>query len=70
LINYLKFPNCLLGVGIKFLKLIDTGKKFQVSNGSIINLWLDSWHLDGILYDQYGYRVIHDAKSKIFDAKL
>lgn len=30
----------------KIFKLIDTSKEFQVSNGSIINLWLDSWHLD------------------------
>jgi len=30
---------------------------------------MESWHPDGVLFDQYGYRVIYDARSKI-DAKL
>jgi hypothetical protein len=43
--------------------------QFKVGDGSKIYMRLDSWHLDGILYDLYGYRVVYDARSKL-DAKL
>lgn len=54
----------------KILKLQDIAKnflKFQVGDRSTISLWMDFWHPDGILFDQYGYRVIYDARSKIDD---
>jgi hypothetical protein len=60
-----------LGVG-KNLKMRDVAKKclrLLVGDGKNFYLWLDWWHLDGILLEQYGYRVIYDARSKI-DAKL
>lgn len=50
----------------------DVAKKilrFLVGDGNNIHLWLDQWHPDGILLEQYGYRVIYDARSKI-KAKL
>lgn len=34
-----------------------------------INIWLDWWHSDGILYERHGYRVVYDAVSKV-NAKL
>lgn len=43
--------------------------KFRVGDGSKIFLWLDLWHLDGVLYDLYGYKVIYDTRSKL-DANL
>jgi len=60
-----------LGVG-KILKKRNVAKKclrFLACDGKNFYLWLDWWHLDGILLEQYGYRVIFDARSKI-DAKL
>jgi hypothetical protein len=56
----------------KILKMRNVAKKclrFLVGDRKNFYLWLDWWHLDGILLEQYGYRVIYDARSKI-DAKL
>jgi hypothetical protein len=41
----------------------------MVGDGNSFHLWLDWWQPDGILYEQYGYRVVYDARSK-WDAKL
>ena len=43
--------------------------KFEVGDGKNIFLWLNWWHLDGVLYQVYGYRMVHDAASSI-EAKL
>lgn len=43
--------------------------KFEVGDGKNIFLWLDWWHLDGVLYQVYGYRMVHDAASST-EAKL
>ena len=43
--------------------------KFEVGDGKNIFLWLDWWHLDGVLYQVYGHRMVHDAASSI-EAKL
>lgn len=54
------------------LKLRETAKhlkKFMVGDGRKTFLWLDSWHLDGVLFYLYGYRVIYDTRSKT-DAML
>jgi hypothetical protein len=40
-----------------------------VGDASSIHLWLDWWYPDGILYEQYVYRIIYDARSKL-EAKL
>jgi len=32
-------------------------------------LWLDHWHLCGILFDTYGFRVVYDAQSRL-EAKV
>lgn len=40
-----------------------------MGGGSSIYLWLDFWHPDGILYDQYGYIIFYDARNKL-DVKL
>lgn len=58
-----------LGNGNKAAVLKHIFLKFRVGDGSKIYLWLDFWHLDGILSDHYGYRDNYDAGSK-FDAKL
>jgi hypothetical protein len=56
----------------KILKLRDIAKRFlrfEVGNGEHIHLWLDWWHLAGILLEQFGYRAIYDAQSSL-EAKL
>ena len=40
-----------------------------MGDGTQIHLWLDNWHLDGVLVEKYGYRVAYDSRSKL-DAKL
>jgi hypothetical protein len=37
--------------------------------GKIIHLWLVSWHPSGILLENYGYRVVCDAQSRV-EAKV
>lgn len=52
--------------------LCDLVKKFlsfEVGDGNSIHMWLDNWHLAGILFEKYGYRVVYDAQSRI-DALL
>lgn len=39
--------------------------RFDVGNGSNINLWTDWWHPSGVLLDKYGYRAIYDAQSHL-----
>jgi hypothetical protein len=59
-------------VSEKILKMRNVVKKclrFLVGDGKNFYLWLGWWHPGGILLEQYGYRVIYDARSKI-DAKL
>jgi hypothetical protein len=56
----------------KLLKLKDEAKhfiSFDVGNGKNIYLWFDAWHLDGVLYEKYGHRVIYDSHSKL-EARL
>jgi hypothetical protein len=43
--------------------------RFMVGDGTQIHLWLDNWHLDGVLVEKYSYRVAYDSRSKL-DAKL
>jgi hypothetical protein len=43
--------------------------RFEVGNGEDIHLWLDSWHPYGVLLENYGYRVVYDAQSRV-EAKL
>jgi hypothetical protein len=43
--------------------------KFEVEDGRNIHFWFDWWHMDGVLYEKYGHRVVCDAHSKI-EAKL
>jgi hypothetical protein len=43
--------------------------KFSVGDGKNIHLWLDWWHPDDVLCEQYGYKVVYDAQSKM-EAKL
>ena len=78
--NYLRMKS-LWGVDIpqnyswswrKILKLRDKAKRFlrfEVGNREYIHLWLDSWHPFGVLLENYGYRVMYDAQSRV-DAKL
>ena len=40
-----------------------------MEDGENIHLWLDSWHLDGIILEKYGYRAVYDAQSCV-EAKL
>lgn len=40
-----------------------------MGDGKNIHLWLDWWHPDDVLYEQYGYKVVYDARSKM-EAKL
>jgi hypothetical protein len=52
----------------KLLKLRVLAKhflKFDVGDGENIHLWLDHWHLCGILFDSYGFRVVYDAQSRL-----
>jgi hypothetical protein len=78
--NFLKHKS-LWSVGIsqncswclrKILNLRDIAKgflRFEVGDGEKIHLWLDSWHSDGILLENYGYRAVYDAQSSV-EAKL
>jgi hypothetical protein len=43
--------------------------RFEVGNREDIHLWLDSWHPSGVLLENYGYRVVYDAQSRV-EAKL
>jgi hypothetical protein len=38
---------------------------FDVRNGKNIYFWFDACHLDEMLYEKYGHRVIYDAHSKL-----
>jgi len=52
----------------KLLKLRNVAKQFlsfKVGDGSKKNLWHDSWHPEGCLFDKFGYRVIYDAGRNI-----
>jgi hypothetical protein len=40
-----------------------------VGDGKDIYLWVEAWHLNGILVDKYGPRVVFEDRSKI-DARL
>lgn len=56
----------------KLLKLRDVGWNFihfKVGDGSQIQIWLDKWHRDGILYQKFGHRMVYEFASHI-DAKL
>jgi hypothetical protein len=39
--------------------------KFEVGDGNNIHLWFDNWHPAGVLYEKYGFRVVHDSHSKL-----
>jgi len=41
--------------------------QFKVGYGSDVHLWLDRWHPNRILYEKFGYRVVHDAGSRVED---
>ena len=43
--------------------------RFEVGNEENIHLWLDWWHLAGVLFEKFGYRVVYDAQSRL-EAKL
>jgi hypothetical protein len=32
-------------------------------------MWVDNWHSAGALFEQYGFRVVYDAESRL-EAKL
>jgi hypothetical protein len=52
----------------KLLKFRNVAKQFlsfKVGDGSKIFLWHDSWHPEGCLFDNFGYRVIYDAGRNI-----
>ncbi|XP_059429209.1 uncharacterized protein LOC132163025 [Corylus avellana] len=54
------------------MKLRDIAKRFlrfEVGNGESIHLWLDRWHPAGVLFENFGYRVVYDAISSL-EAKL
>jgi hypothetical protein len=52
----------LRGLAKRFLR-------FKVGDGSKIFLWLDVWHPDGCLLDNYGHHAVYDAGSSV-NAKL
>jgi hypothetical protein len=37
----------------------------EVGDGSTISLWHDRWHPNGVLYQTYGHRIVHDAASNL-----
>jgi hypothetical protein len=45
----------------KHAKLAKNFLKFNVGDCSNISLWNDNWHPNGILFNKYGFRVIHDS---------
>jgi hypothetical protein len=53
--------------------LRDTARKFiKFKVGGIeriFHLWLDWWHLDGVLSERYGHRVVYDVHSKVVEAR-
>lgn len=56
----------------KILKMRDVAKKFlrfMVGDGTTIYLWLDCWHLDGVLVEKHGYPVVYNSGCKL-EAKL
>jgi hypothetical protein len=54
---------------LKLRGIAKTFLSFNVGDGCKIFLWLDVWHPDGCLLDNYGHRVVYDAGSSI-GAKL
>jgi hypothetical protein len=63
-----KIPqDCSLGWR-KLLKLRSEARRllsFVVGDGSNIFLWHDSWHPNGVLYQEYGHMIVYDAASSI-----
>uniref|UniRef100_A0A2N9EXA1 Reverse transcriptase zinc-binding domain-containing protein n=1 Tax=Fagus sylvatica TaxID=28930 RepID=A0A2N9EXA1_FAGSY len=52
----------------KLLKLRSEARRllsFVVGDGSNIFLWHDSWHPNGVLYQEYGHMIVYDAASSI-----
>lgn len=50
------------------MKLRDLAKKFlqfKVGDGENIFLWLDCWHLNGVLLEKYGFRIFYDSGSRL-----
>jgi len=44
--------------------------QYKVGIGeNILHMWLDNWHLDGVLHTWYGQQIVYDARSKV-EAKL
>jgi hypothetical protein len=68
-----KIPQSCTWSWRKILKLRDTARKFiKFKVGGIeriFHLWLDWWHLDGVLSERYGHRVVYDVHSKVVEAR-
>lgn len=50
------------------MKLRDLARKFiqfKVGDGKNIHMWLDSWNLDGVLYEKYVLRIVDNTGSKV-----
>lgn len=57
----LKFPSSTTWYWRKIPKLRELAKnfiKFLIGDGSVIFLWLENWHADGILVDKYGHSIV------------
>jgi hypothetical protein len=39
--------------------------QFKVGDGKNILMWLDWWHLDGVLYEKYVHRIVYNTGSKV-----
>jgi hypothetical protein len=62
------FPKIVLGVGENCYSLEVQQNNFLASKLEMVGrffLWYDVWHLEGCLFDKYGYRTIYDAGSSI-----
>ena len=51
----------LLKLGLEARDLLS----HEVRDGSTISLWHDRWHPNGVLYQTYGHRIVHDAASNL-----
>jgi hypothetical protein len=50
---------------LKLRSLARSFIKFEVGDGSNIHMWQDNWHPLGVLFERYGFRIIHDANSRL-----
>ena len=37
----------------------------KVGRGDSNFLWFDNWHIDGLLYQKHGHRVVYNTGSKL-----